>query len=44
LIEESIDCLEQALQHGFWYKRWAQHDSDLNPVRSHPRFQALMNP
>src|ERR1700691_1428878 len=43
LIEESVDCLEKALQHGFWYKRWAQHDSDLDSVRSHPRFQALMN-
>jgi TolB-like protein/tRNA A-37 threonylcarbamoyl transferase component Bud32/Tfp pilus assembly protein PilF len=43
LIDESIDCLEKALQHGFWYKRWAQHDSDLDPVRNHPRFQALMN-
>ena len=28
--------------HGFWYKQWAEHDSDLNNVRSHPRFQALM--
>jgi len=43
LIDESIDCLEKSLQHGFWYKRWAQHDSDLDPVRNHPRFQALMN-
>jgi serine/threonine protein kinase/tetratricopeptide (TPR) repeat protein len=43
LIDESIDCLEKSLQHGFWYKRWAQHDSDLDAVRTHPRFQALMN-
>jgi serine/threonine protein kinase/tetratricopeptide (TPR) repeat protein len=42
LTEEAIDCLERALQHGFWYKRWAQHDSDLDSVRKHPRFQALM--
>jgi len=41
-IEEAIDCLEKAIVHGFWYKRWAEHDSDLNNVRSHPRFQALM--
>ncbi len=43
LVEECIDCLERALQHGFWYKRWAQHDSDLDSVRKHPRFQALMD-
>jgi serine/threonine protein kinase/Tfp pilus assembly protein PilF len=42
LAEEAIDCLEKALQHGFWYKRWAQHDSDLDSVRKHPRFQSLM--
>jgi len=40
--EESIDCLEKAMTHAYWYKRWAQHDSDLDPLRSHPRFQALM--
>jgi len=40
--EEAIDCLEKAMTHAFWYKRWAQHDSDLDLIRSHPRFQALM--
>jgi len=40
--EEAIDCLEKAMTHAFWYKRWAQHDSDLDSLRSHPRFQALM--
>jgi len=28
--------------HGFWYRRWAEHDSDLNNIRNHPRFQKLM--
>jgi non-specific serine/threonine protein kinase len=40
--EEAVDCLEKAMTHAFWYKRWAQHDSDLDLIRSHPRFQALM--
>jgi serine/threonine protein kinase/Tfp pilus assembly protein PilF len=40
--DESIDCLEKAMTHAYWYKRWAQHDSDLDSLRSHPRFQALM--
>lgn len=41
-IEQAIDCLEKAMVHGFWYKRWAENDSDLNNLRSHPRFKALM--
>src|SRR5580658_936944 len=40
--EEAIDCLDKAMTHAFWYKRWAQHDSDLDSLRDHPRFQALM--
>ncbi len=41
-IEESLDCLEKAMAHAFWYKRWAKQDPDLDSVRNHPRFQALM--
>jgi serine/threonine protein kinase/Flp pilus assembly protein TadD len=41
-LEESIACLEKALVHGFWYKRWAENDSDLNNVREHPGFKKLM--
>jgi non-specific serine/threonine protein kinase len=40
--DEAIDCLEKAVTHAFWYKRWAQHDSDLQSLHSHPRFQFLM--
>jgi len=40
--EESLDCLEKAMRHAFWYKRWAQQDPDLDSVRGHPRFQAIM--
>ncbi len=40
--EEAIDCLEKAMTHAYWYKRWAQHDSDLDSLRSSPRFQSLM--
>jgi serine/threonine protein kinase/Flp pilus assembly protein TadD len=41
--QEAIDCLEKAMAHAYWYKRWAQHDSDLDSLRSHPRFQFLMD-
>ena len=42
MTEEAITCLEKALRQGEWYKAWAEHDSDLDPIRSHPRFQALL--
>ncbi len=42
MTEEAVTCLEKALRQGEWYKAWAEHDSDLDPIRSHPRFQALL--
>jgi non-specific serine/threonine protein kinase len=42
MTEEAITSLEKALRQGEWYKAWAEHDSDLDSIRSHPRFQALM--
>jgi serine/threonine protein kinase/Tfp pilus assembly protein PilF len=42
--DQALDCLERALapSKGHWYRQWAAKDSDLDPVRKHPRFQALM--
>jgi serine/threonine protein kinase/Flp pilus assembly protein TadD len=40
--EEAIDCLERAVKFGYRHKQWLEHDSDLNPLRDHPRFQALL--
>ncbi len=40
--EEAMDCLEKAIKHGFVHKGWIEHDSDLNSLRNHPRFQALL--
>jgi serine/threonine protein kinase/Tfp pilus assembly protein PilF len=40
--DEAMDCLEKAMWHGHWYRRWAEKDPDLNNLRSNPRFQALM--
>jgi len=42
MTEKAITCLERALQQGEWYKAWAEHDSDLDSIRSEPRFQALL--
>jgi TolB-like protein/Tfp pilus assembly protein PilF/predicted Ser/Thr protein kinase len=41
--EDAINCLDKAMTHAYWYKRWAKNDSDLDSLRSHPRFQALMD-
>jgi non-specific serine/threonine protein kinase len=41
-VATAIDCLENAVTSGMAQKDWIEHDSDLDPLRSHPRFQALM--
>ena len=40
--DEAIDCLDKALTHAYWYKRWAKNDSDLDSLRNNSRFQSLM--
>ncbi len=40
--EEAIHCFEKAAAAGEWLKAWAEHDSDLDPIRGDPRFQALL--
>ncbi len=41
-IEKAIDCLDSAIKNGFGHREWIRNDSDLNPLRSNPRFQALL--
>jgi serine/threonine protein kinase/tetratricopeptide (TPR) repeat protein len=41
-IEPALDCLENALKHGFAHKAWIEHDSDLTALRDHSRYQALL--
>jgi len=41
-IEEAIDCLERAAGGGLLQKGWYEHDGDLDPLRGHPRFKALL--
>ena len=41
LRDSAIDLLEQALRSGFGHWEWIEHDSDLDPLRKDPRFQAL---
>jgi len=41
-VEEGIDCLEKSITSGMGQKEWIEHDSDLDALRNHPRFQALL--
>lgn len=41
--EEAIDYLERAIHGGLQQKGWVDHDGNLDPLRSHPRFQALVD-
>ena len=39
-IEKALDCLERSMK--FIDTEWMDNDSDLDPLRNEPRFQALM--
>jgi adenylate cyclase len=41
MSEEALSSLETAVDKGFGHKEWLEHDSDLNSIRSTPRFQAI---
>ncbi len=41
-VEVAIDCLERAAAGGLLQKGWYEHDGDLDALRSHPRFKALL--
>lgn len=44
-IEKTFDCLERAGLPGYAskeWKEWIEHDSDLDPIRTHPRYKALL--
>ncbi len=41
-VERAIDCLEKARDLGVAERGWYEHDSNLDALRGHPRFQALL--
>jgi TolB-like protein/Flp pilus assembly protein TadD len=42
-IDDALDCLERAVRAGLTHKEWIDHDNNLDPLREHPRFTALMD-
>lgn len=40
--EDALACLERAATGGLSQKAWFLHDGDLDAIRDHPRFQALL--
>ena len=45
-IDAALDHFEHVLSKttasAQWYLQWMKQDSDLDPLRAHPRFQAMM--
>jgi adenylate cyclase len=43
-IEPAFDFLERLLPHAGreLYAGWIKHDSDLDPLRSHPRYRKVL--
>lgn len=42
LYDSAIDCLEQAIANGFRHWQWIEHDTDLDGLRTNPRFEAML--
>lgn len=41
-IDRALDAIERAVQGGYTYREWLEHDPDLVHLREEPRFRALM--
>jgi adenylate cyclase len=43
LADPALDCLEKAVSGGLRQKGWYEHDSNLDALRPHTRFQRLLS-
>ncbi len=42
-IDQGLDCIERAVELGLRHRGTLENDPDLDPLRSHPRFIALLD-
>jgi len=42
MTKEALDCLEKSVAGGLTQYSWYANDSNLDPIRSHPRFKKLL--
>jgi adenylate cyclase len=40
--DRALECLERACLRGLMIAEWAEYDSDLDPLRDNPRFEAIL--
>ena len=41
-IDEAIYYFDKAVKAGFAHKAWIENDTDLDPIRDHPRFKEIV--
>jgi serine/threonine protein kinase/Tfp pilus assembly protein PilF len=41
--DQAISCLERAVDKGFGHREWIDNDPDLEPLRSNPRYQSIVD-
>ncbi len=41
-VEPAVELLERSVARGLTQRGWFEHDSNLDSLRAHPRFQALL--
>jgi len=43
-VEHALDCLENCLiKVGNISREWLEHDSDMDNIRNHPRYESIIN-
>jgi len=42
LIEKGLEYLDKAVDAGFARQDWIKYDSDLDPLRNHPKFESIL--
>lgn len=43
-LDRALECIEKSVRNRPAYVDWLRHDSNLDPLREHPRFRALLEP